>query len=164
MTKKGHNTWTSAQVKHYTCNFDETTTVHYPKLTLTEYPAAREGDDPHIHQSLTQTPCLYKKSYCIPQEYPKSLIIWPKVKHDSRLYHSMGIFPVKQIDNYFLIPALGIGGSSIDEDENGILLNDGYQIIKQSKGTYHTTESFNNHSKQYVRSTKSNVQRDLGGG
>ena len=76
----------------------------------------------------------------------------------------MGIFPVKQIDNYFLIPALGIGGSSIDEDENGILLNDGYQIIKQNKGAYHTTESFNNHSKQYVRSTKSNVQQDLGGG
>ena len=76
----------------------------------------------------------------------------------------MGIFPVKQIDNYFLIPALGIGESSTDEDENAMLLNDGYQIIKQKKGTYRTTEKFNNHSKQYVRSTKSNTQRDLGGG
>ena len=76
----------------------------------------------------------------------------------------MGVFAVKQIDNYFLIPALGVGGISIDEDEGGILLNDGYQIIKKSKGEYHTTESFNNHSKEYVRSTESNVQRDLGGG
>ena len=117
MTRKGHNTWTSAQVKHYTCNFRETTTVHYPRLTLTEFPAALEGDDPYIHQALTQTRCEYKKSYCIPQEYPHSKVIWPKVKHDSRLYHLMGIFPVKQIDNYFLIPTLGIGGSSIDKDE-----------------------------------------------
>ena len=76
----------------------------------------------------------------------------------------MGIFPVKQIDNYFLIPTLGIGGSSIDKDENAILLNDGYQIIKQKEDAYHTTETFSNHSKQYVRSTKSNAQRDLVGG
>ena len=76
----------------------------------------------------------------------------------------MRTFPVKQIDNYFLIPNLGIGGSSIEEDENAYLLDTGYQIIKKNKGTYHVPKAFANYSEQYVKSTKSDVQRDLGEG
>ena len=75
----------------------------------------------------------------------------------------MEIFPVKQIDNYFLIPALGIGGSSIKEDGNAYLLNSGYDVIKKDKGMYQIPEAFANYSKRYVPSTKSNTQRDLGG-
>ena len=76
----------------------------------------------------------------------------------------MGIFPVKQIDNYFLVPNLGIGGSSIQEDDNAYLLDIGYQIIKKGKGSFHVPKAFANYSKQYVESTKSNAQRDLGEG
>ena len=66
--------------------------------------------------------------------------------------------------SYFLIPNLGIGGSSIDEDDNAYLLDTGYQIIKKNEGTYHVPKAFANYSEQYVKSTKSNVQRDLGEG
>ena len=96
-----------------------------------------EGDDPRVQQKLTSTDCYYRKNFCAPKESPDTKIVWTSAKHDSSIYHSMGIFPVKQIDNYFLVPNLGIGGSSIEEDENAYLLDTGYQIIKKNKGTYH---------------------------
>ena len=42
----------------------------------------------------------------------------------------MGTFPIKQIDNYFLIPGLGIGGASIKVDNGNILLDTGYMIAR----------------------------------
>ena len=41
---------------------------------------------------------------------PHSMIVWRSVKHDSRLYHSLGMYETHQIDNYLLVPALAISG------------------------------------------------------
>ena len=145
MLKHGAKAWRSTQTAHYDCRFDQTYTVHYMQLTITEYPAMLEGDDPRVQQKLTITDCYYRAHYCAPKESPDTKIVWHNVKHDSTIYHEMGIFPVKQIDNYFLIPNLGIGGSSIEEDENAYLLDTGYQIIKKNKGTYHVPKGFANY-------------------
>ena len=76
----------------------------------------------------------------------------------------MGKFPVKEINNYYLVPNLGIGGAAIRKDHGGILLDTGYIIWNTTKGELHPPRSFMNYSKAYVKATRSNVQRDLGEG
>ena len=76
----------------------------------------------------------------------------------------MGKFPVKAINNYYLVPNLGIGGPVIKKDQGGILLDTGYMIWNTTKGELHPPKSFMNYSRAYVKATKCNVQRDLGEG
>ena len=94
----------------------------------------------------------------------------------------MGRFAVKQVDNYFLIPNLGIGGAAIKTEGGNILMDTGYIISNASDSTFYSPDplknsskgamenfldiqsAFLNFSKNYVKSTTSNVQRDLGEG
>ena len=82
--------------------------------------------------------CVFKDLHCIPMEQPDSPIIWDSweslgVKpHDYKIYHPMGTFPVKQVDNYFLVPGLGIGGAFIKEEKGNFLLDTGYIVIRKT--------------------------------
>ena len=94
----------------------------------------------------------------------------------------MGRFSVKQVDNYFLIPNLGIGGAAIKTEDGNTLLDTGYIISNASDSAFYSPtkvnnssrngtgsfldlpSSFLNFSKNYVKSSTSNVQRDLGEG
>ena len=103
MRKRGH------------CHWNRRT--HFDKKVpqICRYNARLEGDDIHVLQDLTATKCVFKDLYCIPVEQPNSTIIWDSweslgVKpHNYKIYHPMGTFPVKKVDNYFLIPGLDIG-------------------------------------------------------
>ena len=52
----------------------------------------------------------------------------------------MGTFPVKQIDNYFLFPGLGIGGDSIKTDNGNMLLDTGYMIARNKEDILKLTD------------------------
>ena len=89
------------------CAWNKHTQFDEKVLEICRYNAHLEGDDTHIFQELTTTICVFKDLFCIPVEQPNSLIIWDdwtsldKAPHDFRIYHTMGTFPIKQIDNYF---------------------------------------------------------------
>ena len=76
----------------------------------------------------------------------------------------MGKFLVKEINSYYLVPNLGIGGAAIKKDHGGALLDTGCIIWNTSESELHPPRSFMNYSRAYVKATKSNVQRDLGDG
>ena len=42
------------------------------------------------------------------------------------------MFPVKQVDSNFLVPGLGIGRASIKEEEENILLDTDYVVIRKT--------------------------------
>ena len=162
----GIKTWKTHTKQHYTCAWLKTKTTVYYALTVTTYTATLQGDNPHIQQTLTVSQCNYYSFYCTPNEQPLSTIVWRSSKHTFTVFTNRGIFPVKQINNFFLIPALGIGGTTIKETGTppAYLLDTGYQVIQKNKGTFHVPLSFTNYSQQYVKHTKSNTQRDLGQG
>ena len=69
----------------------------------------------------------------------------------------------QQKGNYILIPNLGIGGGIIEKNDNLLLLDNGFVIVKpNATNTFHTC--FFNISRNYVKHTTSSVQRDLAEG
>lgn len=75
---------------------------------------------------------------------------------------------VTVVQNFVLIPSIGVGGSIIHRTENHWLLDVGY-VIKQMTTNKHEInknilDKFYNYSRNYVKTTKSNVQRELAEG
>lgn len=68
------------------------------------------------------------------------------------------------MDNFILIPNLGIGGSIILDYKTSFLLDIGYKVLKFGNSTTFKRKEFDEKSKHYVETTKSNTQRDLGEG
>ena len=98
-----------------------------------------EGMHMHIQQSLTVTRCRYSSFHCTPREMPLSTIIWPITSHRFSVYRSLGTFPIKLIQQFFLIPQLGIGGSLILRTRNAYLLDTGCKLVTKFNGTYHAS-------------------------
>ena len=162
----GFNVWKTPSKKHYKCEWLKTKISIYYSLIVTAYTATLEGDDKQLHQTLTSSKCNYHSHSCAPIEQPYSTIVWRNFNHKFTIYKNRGVFPVKQINNFFLVPSLGIGGTIVSEtaSASAYLLDTGFQIIRKNKGTSHIPQSFYNYSRQYVTHTKSNTQRDLGRG
>ena len=72
-------------------------------------------DDTNFKASDAGCPSVWSlfcaSKHCKPKEMPHSMIVWRSVKHDSQLYHSLGMYETHQIDNYLLVPALAISGT-----------------------------------------------------
>ena len=128
---KNGKTRYSPQRKKRHCHYNSVTRYDDKILQIREYEGRLEGDDVRVMQQLTSTECIFLDRSCIPEEDPNTVIIWDGPywnKHNSSVYHSMGEFPVKEINNYYLIPNLGVGGAAIKKDHGGILLDTGYII------------------------------------
>ena len=156
--------WKTTNSRSYSCHWAQTDSVSYFQLFVKTYSGSLEGDSRIIHQDVTNTKCNYNFPTCIPSENPLWRIIWEPVHHDFKLFHSLGKYPVKQIGNWVLVPLLGIGGSVLYKEGKSLLLETGYQIIKQTKSSSHNPPSFLNFSIKYVKKTHSNYQRDLAEG
>ena len=159
----GHNRWRTAVTKQYSCSWMKETVVSFYKFTITEYPAILEGDDRKIHQSLTTTKCIYNNFFCKPVESPHTEIVWKRSKHKFRIYKELGIYPIKQIQDFFLVASLGIGGTLVEAstDDINFLLDTGYIIQRRTDPSYHEPPSFKNLTNKYVKSTRSSSQRDI---
>lgn len=77
---------------------------------MTRYQGTLVGKDLHIHQTLTATRCLVNKFHCVPSEQNKGAIVWKSPHHISNVYHTLGIFKVHRVSNFYLIGRLCIGG------------------------------------------------------
>jgi hypothetical protein len=75
----------------------------------------------------------------------KSQIVWRHIKHDSRLYHSLGKFKAHQLDNYILVPSLGASGTIMSTHRHSavLLLDSGYIILRLAiiNGTLHSVQT-----------------------
>ena len=175
MLKKveGENRWITQNERQYKCSWMRKRKVHYYRFVLTESSAMLSGRDRIIHQSITSTNCYSYESYCRPQEENNGLIVWGKINHDFELYHSIGIFKINKIGDFYLVGSLGIGGSEIQSFEDLILLDNSYVIRKITTGrknkstkensniSSNATKEFNRFSEDYAENTKANVQREL---
>ena len=160
----GVDSWKTPSNHHYKCAWLKTAQVTFFSLSMTTYPASLQGMHMHIQQSLTVTRCRYPSFRCTPREKPLSTIIWPITSYRFSVYRSLGVFPVKRIQQFFLILQLGVGGSLILRTRNAHLLDTGYKLVTKLNGTYHAPPSFITASRSYTAKTRSNAQRDLGEG
>lgn len=158
------NTWISTSPRQYKCRWLRSTHVSFYELRIDKYPAMLHGNNRIFKQTVTSTPCKYDWMKCVPMELPQSISFWSKSKHSFDVYQNLGLFSVKRINNYFLIPHLGIGGSLLVEMRNSYLLDTGYKLITKFNGSYHSPPHFDNVSASYVTKTKSNIQRDIAQG
>lgn len=164
LTRVGLNVWKTTHDHKYTCSWLKTKSIAYYEFIVERRTASLTGTSTIIRQEITSTTCRYHKFFCIPKESPKSPIIWLKSDHSFRAYTHVGTYQAKKLDNFILIPHLGIGGSIILDYQTSFLLDIGYKVIQIGNYTSHSKDDFDEKSKQYVINTKSNVQRELGQG
>ena len=122
LTRVNHRTWQTRPSDHYVCHWMKTTNKNYPHFVVREYPGLLVGDDPFIHQDVTTTTCSYKQFSCIPNERPNSAIVWHKTSHDRSRFLSLGNYSYQRLDDFLLIPKLGIGGAVQSTSRNGYFL------------------------------------------
>ena len=103
----------------------------YIHFKMVAYPARLNGKNKYLQQHLTHTKCRYAPLHCRPREMRHSQIVWPCIKHDSRLYHSLGKFKVHQLDNFILVPSLSISGTitSTRHDSAVLFLDTGNNLL-----------------------------------
>ena len=118
-----------------------------------------------LHQPLTKTTCYPITKHCTPKEFPKDIIIWLTIPQHPTAYRPLGNHTVIKVDNFIIIPELGIGGAieartqDILHPHTSYLLDTGY-IISQSELDELPTDFYNS-SLRYVLETKSDTQRDI---
>ena len=122
LTRHNSYMWKTTNTHTYDCTWLKTKTISFVVFTLSVHSASIRGDDQYLHQSLTTTHCRVNEQHCVPIETPSRMIVWTYSKNDTSLFRTLGIFSIKQVDNYILIPNLGIGGGNIEKNDNLLLL------------------------------------------
>ena len=146
---------------HYTCHYLRGETEHYDHFYMNMYSATVIGTDPNIHQTLTMTPCKHDELNCRPKEAPDSIVVWDKPKHEGRVFKELGTMEIQLIDDQFLlVPALGIGGTIVEQSQGTYLTDTGY-LIGQNLSTisshlHDTTVEFTKHN---IFSAKNDIER-----
>ena len=138
--------WGNDPHKNYNCAWLSAKTNRYLDMRMAVYTGSLEGADTRLHNDLTNSVCQYKKRYCVPREQPNSILAWERSQHAFKIYRPMGVHPVKQLNSFFLIPNLAIGGTVVSETKNAYLLDTGYQVIRRNNGTFHVPLAFQNYS------------------
>ena len=130
----------------YSCKWMHTRKRIYTHFKMIAYPARLHGNNKYIQQHLTHTHCRYLTMHCRPREMKKSQIVWHLIKHDTRLYHSLGEFKVHQLDNYILVPSLSISGTIMSTRKNSavFILDNRYVLVRLefTNGTLHHVEGY----------------------
>ena len=125
--------WKSRTHDDYSCKWMKTRTRTYTHFQLRAYPARLTGRQRYLQQHLTHSKCNYASKHCKPREMPHSMIVWHSVKHDSRLYHSLGMYETHEIDNYLLVPALAISGTIRHvRKSSALVLDSGYILVRMT--------------------------------
>ena len=135
----------------------------FVRFRIRKIEGSLEGSDKNIHQHFTVSSCEVGKMYCIPEEQKKGVIVWSKMKHNFKIFRSLGDFDIDQFGNFYLISKLAIAGTKIREDNGMILLENSY-VLKKINGTKMVKgqeKKFMKASKRYATKTKANVQREL---
>ena len=169
LKKSKHNLWISSGIKSFKCQWMKNTHVSFTRFKLLLLNGHLVDYDFKIQQDLTNTECVYNLKFCRPKENPFNIIVWINTIHNPSIYKSLGYHNATLVQNFVLISSLGIGGGIIYKQTNFWLLDIGYVIIKQTGNNSHTKnqeilDKFYNFSRNYVKSTKSNVQRELAEG
>ena len=62
----------------------------------------------------------------------KSQIVWHRIQHDTRLYHSLGQYKAHQLDNYILVPSISVSGTIMSTREHStvLILDSGYILVR----------------------------------
>ena len=123
--------WKTHTPDSYSCKWMHSRTRTYIHFKMVAYPARLNGENKYLQQHLTHTKCRYAPLHCRPREMRHSQIVWHRIKHDSRLYHSLGNFKVHQLDNFILVPSLSISGTitSTRHDSAVLFLDTGYVLL-----------------------------------
>ena len=116
------NRWQTRISDHYVCHWMKSDTVRYSHFIVTEYSGLLIGDDIFIHQDLTKTTCIYKKFSCIPKEMPHMALIWKRTKHNPSKFLKLGNYALQKLDDFVLVPKLGIGGAIQSSSNDGKLI------------------------------------------
>ena len=154
--------WQTNNVREYDCRWFADRTVRYKKFELTRYPGEIQDDDIIIRQTLTQSTCITKMQHCIPAELPLSVLVWLDVIRPVPLYQPIGILVVHQIDQYVVIPKIGVGGAIIKSTDNYMLLDNTYVIEMTSNHTKDKEEEeFRNFTRRYTKETTTSVEMEL---
>ena len=159
-TKRGE--WKRANRDPFECHWLKTTTKGYPHFTITAYKGELVGDDPFIHQDLTITNCKYLNFNCIPEELRDSVVIWHKVDHRTQRFQLLGNYTAHLLEDFILVPDLGIGGAiqSTSQDGKLLQLDNGYLCEKQHDVT-NNYACFLYKTTQFQKQAKPNIHTDL---
>ena len=101
----------------------------YVIFNLKTFRGFLHGDDKFVHQEITNTICLVSKRACIPIEQKMAVLVWNNVKHSRHVYRKM----VQKIQEFLVIPSLGVGGSTINEQGPLIMLDNTYIVKRLGK-------------------------------
>ena len=121
------------------------------------------GDDAFIHQDLTVTHRRYNSFYCIPQEPPKSAIVWHRVNHRTEQFQLLGNYTAHRLEDFVLIPKFGIGGAVQSTSKDGVFiqLDNGYLFEKQHDNSSNKYARFISMSVQFLKNAKPSLATDL---
>ena len=169
LIKNKNNLWISSDTAQFRCKWMRNTHVSFTRFKLMILNRHLVDNDFTIQQSITTTSCIYNLNYCRPREKPFSIIVWINSIHNPQLYKSLGIYNATLVQNFVLISSLGLEGAIIHKETKFWLLDIGYIVIKQTQNNIHNKNQniltkFYNYSRNYVKSTKSNIQRELAQG
>ena len=153
--------WVTMNTKKYHCRWFRDDKEVYIKFRMRCIEAMIEGNADTIQQHITTSKCRWKSLACQPKKQRYGWIVWNRVPHYTRIFHSLGKFKVHQTGNFILVSELGIGGSIISRDYNLILL-DNTCVLKTVNNSYSNgNTSFSIFAENYAKITRSNVQREL---
>jgi hypothetical protein len=121
---------------HFKCVYAETKSIQFTHQAVRRAHAQVRGSLQKIRTRLTNTECLHKKGTCVAEE-DNSRIIWNLTSHDFRKFKPIGTYLVHQVEDFYMVPALFIGGPAqiISKDKQKIQLTNGYIIQKQEDNT-----------------------------
>ena len=118
--------------KNFECDWMSTVDQRYFAYEIRSYAASIRTAEDVIHQSLTSTKCRLSEKYCVPNEFPKQVIVYDTTTKMADPYVSLGIQEIVVAESLVSIPALGIGSSIDFQDQQELSLDGGY-IIKLDK-------------------------------
>ena len=150
LRKHSHVEWQTHTPDSYSCKWMTSRRRMYTHSKMIAYPARLSGNNKYIQQHLTHAHCQYSTRHCHPREMTKSQIVWHHIKHDSRLYHSLGNYKVHQLDKYILVASISVSGTIMSTRDNSavLILDSGYIVVQSAfiNGTLHQVE---NHINQF---------------
>ena len=122
--------WSTSPKPTFVCSWMKTRTATYKAFEILELKGKLYGKSDVILQTITQTICHYKNKYCVPKEKPKAVIVFSTAKHIFQNYKYLGIYKIRQVNQYILIPDLSIAGAIVFHTKDHFLLDVGVKIIK----------------------------------
>ena len=151
---------------HFRCRYDGVKKTEFMHFSVSAHIGSVKGPDQRIRTSLTNLKCYHNERTCTGED--GSRIVWKSTNHNFKRFKTIGTYLVHQVEEFFMIPKLFIGGSSQTKSVDGsrIQLTNGYLIFKQTvnRTKRDEEESFMRAATAYFKSFKTNTQLAMLGG